>query len=536
MAFRIFGTGTKFIGKHDERPNEGFIATEWFVIIWVPVLPLRSRRVTAVVEERLMVIWLLLENDYATGVIGSEPLQCNLPRGYAAAYLQNATYLAAIGVFVLGYWDLLESEQVGFSLLWMLGWVAGLLVVGWRMFRRNDAPVSSLVGTAQEHAPRASPRLLTAAKVSVIWGALVFFGARKGDAILDAKNLEAMQGLVQAGAAAYASGKFDEAKSLQTRVIEDAERTIGGRGRLRPQWERLRSGAYYDRSVTNIGKGDFAAAVRDADVVLAQDGANADAFNARGFARYRVGEWELAATDFDHALALRPQFQRALVNRGINGVARGKPREAAEDFDRALALNPKDAYALRGRMNARWDEGNVSEALSDAEALLAAGKTAAAYTNRAHLRVAGGEFALAAADYDEAVKLGAGAAATNLFQRYLLARRLNEEDAANDFRRAVRKWKPKWETSIGCFLADQLTERELLTAATDANPLVQKQRLCQTFFYVGMVKLLAGEHTEAALSFERCLATENRTLFEYRIARAELARIAADRVKTLGAW
>jgi Tfp pilus assembly protein PilF len=148
-------------------------------------------------------------------------------------------------------------------------------------------------------------------------------------------------------------------------VIEDAERAIGGRGRLRPQWERLRSGAYYDRGVTNIGKGDFAAAVRDADVVLAQDAANADAFNVRGFARYRVGERELAATDFDHALALRPQFQRALVNRGINGVARGKPREAAEDFDRALALNPKDAYALRGRMNARWDEGNVSEALSD---------------------------------------------------------------------------------------------------------------------------------------------------------------------------
>ena len=45
MAFSIQGIGTTFIGKRDFRSDGSYLTTEWFVLLFIPILPFRSLRV-----------------------------------------------------------------------------------------------------------------------------------------------------------------------------------------------------------------------------------------------------------------------------------------------------------------------------------------------------------------------------------------------------------------------------------------------------------------------------------------------------------
>lgn len=45
MAFTFNGIGTKFYGKRDVGPDGSYVMTEWFVLIYLPIFPLRSLRV-----------------------------------------------------------------------------------------------------------------------------------------------------------------------------------------------------------------------------------------------------------------------------------------------------------------------------------------------------------------------------------------------------------------------------------------------------------------------------------------------------------
>jgi len=45
MAFTFQGVGTKFYGQRDFRSDGSFVTTEWFVLLYIPIIPLRSFRV-----------------------------------------------------------------------------------------------------------------------------------------------------------------------------------------------------------------------------------------------------------------------------------------------------------------------------------------------------------------------------------------------------------------------------------------------------------------------------------------------------------
>ena len=46
MSFVFHGIGTTTYGQRDYWPDGSFITTEWFVIGWVPIVPLGSQRVS----------------------------------------------------------------------------------------------------------------------------------------------------------------------------------------------------------------------------------------------------------------------------------------------------------------------------------------------------------------------------------------------------------------------------------------------------------------------------------------------------------
>ena len=45
MAFTFHGIGTMVYGERDYWPDGSFITTEWFVVGWVPLLPVISKRI-----------------------------------------------------------------------------------------------------------------------------------------------------------------------------------------------------------------------------------------------------------------------------------------------------------------------------------------------------------------------------------------------------------------------------------------------------------------------------------------------------------
>jgi hypothetical protein len=52
MPSSVNGIGTKYYGASDRHPDGSFVTTEWFVLLSVPLIPLRSQRVTYIGESR----------------------------------------------------------------------------------------------------------------------------------------------------------------------------------------------------------------------------------------------------------------------------------------------------------------------------------------------------------------------------------------------------------------------------------------------------------------------------------------------------
>src|ERR1700733_5844397 len=91
----------------------------------------------------------------------------------------------------------------------------------------------------------------------------------------------------------------------------------------------------------------------------------ARAFNYRGAAGVRKGEYDQAIQDFDQALKLNPNSAEAFYNRGRTYARKGDDSHAILDYDQALRLNPSLANAFYGRGIANTNKGDYDHAVQD---------------------------------------------------------------------------------------------------------------------------------------------------------------------------
>ena len=82
-----------------------------------------------------------------------------------------------------------------------------------------------------------------------------------------------------------------------------------------------------------------------------------------------------------------------------------------------------------------------------------------------------------------------------------------------------------WPGTVGRFLADQLSEADVLKAAENPNPQTSREQHCEAWFYIGSKRLIAGDTATAADDFKKCLATGVVSFEEYGSAEAELKRL-----------
>jgi hypothetical protein len=61
MPFTYNGCGTKFYGQRDKEPDGSYITTEWIVLVYVPLIPLRSFRIKPTGKSSLMVVYNSVE-------------------------------------------------------------------------------------------------------------------------------------------------------------------------------------------------------------------------------------------------------------------------------------------------------------------------------------------------------------------------------------------------------------------------------------------------------------------------------------------
>ena len=97
-----------------------------------------------------------------------------------------------------------------------------------------------------------------------------------------------------------------------------------------------------------------------------QTGLNdAVAYNNRGIAYARKGQYDQAISDYTKALEINPRYAKAHYSRGIAYARKGQHDQAISDYTKALEISPRFAKAYNNRGVAYYQMGQYDKAWED---------------------------------------------------------------------------------------------------------------------------------------------------------------------------
>ena len=157
------------------------------------------------------------------------------------------------------------------------------------------------------------------------------------------------------------------------------------------------------------------------DVVTKNPG-DAEAYNMRGSAYARSGQYEAAAKDFDQALRINPGFAQARANRALVYRKTNRPDLALADYNAAIQASPTYAQAYVGRGNIYRQQGQTEQAMADYDhAIQIKPETAEAYYNRGLIHQQQSQPEIAIDDFTSAISTDPLAPEPYLFARHVLS-------------------------------------------------------------------------------------------------------------------
>ena len=92
MPRNVNGIGTTYLGASDRQPDGSFVTTEWFILLSVPIIPLKSQRVKYLGADHG---WTRSTNMYS--ILGPAPLDTKL---VLTAYAWIVIPLILMGVLI----------------------------------------------------------------------------------------------------------------------------------------------------------------------------------------------------------------------------------------------------------------------------------------------------------------------------------------------------------------------------------------------------------------------------------------------------
>jgi tetratricopeptide (TPR) repeat protein len=124
--------------------------------------------------------------------------------------------------------------------------------------------------------------------------------------------------------------------------------------------------AFDNRGVAYRRKGDYEHALQDYDQATRLNPDNATAYNNRGII-YRIkGDYDRAIADYDEAIWLRNgDFPAAFYNRALAYADKGEAEHSLADFDIVLRFNAKNALALYARGLTLLKKGDAEAGAAD---------------------------------------------------------------------------------------------------------------------------------------------------------------------------
>jgi tetratricopeptide (TPR) repeat protein len=309
-----------------------------------------------------------------------------------------------------------------------------------------------------------------------------------------------------------------------TLALQDLEKAI----ELAPKLPR----AYNDRGIIRQHQGDLAGALRDFSKAIELDPNYADAYDGRGGARWKQGNLEAALADYTKAVELSPKDARLYHNRGLARKANGDTVGALEDHATAIRLDP--SFALGSTAGARKpppSNGGGGVIPDFFKAAHVDPKFAPGYHGSGVTYACLDDWSNAYTNCDAALQLD-DYDVYAAFLRFIAQEHMGQHaPAAADLAAAVKQRleanPDDWPCKIATFLLGSTTEPELLNATAADDAATTAGRRCEAWCYVGYAHLTSGRKAEAADCFRKALATEQKTWDEYRLAKAELARLEA---------
>jgi tetratricopeptide (TPR) repeat protein len=315
----------------------------------------------------------------------------------------------------------------------------------------------------------------------------------------------------------------------------------------------------YLRAVARNAQEKFQAAIDDLDVLITFQPQLPDPYLLRAEARAGLKNFAGALADANLAVRLvNGDNPQVLATRARILQATGKPAEAVADYTAALKLDADNPDLRFERADLQVSLGDIEaahpdltrlaqeypdhgpiwlrladvefslrhwpetlQALERAQALNAdSGQIA---RTRGLTLFAQGDFKGAIVKLQEALKAEPTRNAYPQLMIHLAQRRSGQP--APDLKPAIDGMESKWAQLIGYFLLGELKDTELLeTAEGKADPVLKKGHTCEAYYYMGQMRLLAGDRIAAKALFQQAVATDAKSYDEWALAQAELGK------------
>lgn len=255
--------------------------------------------------------------------------------------------------------------------------------------------------------------------------------------------------------------------------------------------------AYYDRAWVKFKRGDLAGALQDENAAVEFGPHEAEYYLRRADLHLRVNDSDGALSDAKAALDIEPQSTVALYWQAVAQRRLGDVKDSVDSFNQLLQINPNFSGALFERGMSKYLAGDRAGAEADLKAARASG------VDRPFV-----ELWL----YIFAREDGGKAEGDRVLSDYLVDARTIKDGT--------------WPEHLGDLLLGRVTPDALAGSLDLAQPAnVQKDELCELWFYAGRVALFNGDKATARADFQRSIDAGTNDILESSEARRELAKL-----------
>jgi lipoprotein NlpI len=283
--------------------------------------------------------------------------------------------------------------------------------------------------------------------------------------------------------------------------------------------------AFNNRGIAYNRKGDYEHAIADYNEAISLDPNHVSAYNNRGAAYVHRGDYDRAIVDYSEAIRLDPKYALVLNNRGFAYRRMGDDDHAIADLSEAIKLDPKLVPAYNARGAAYIRKGDYDRAIADfSEAIQLDPKASGDFFNRGIANLYAGSPANALTDLTRSDALDPKSAFTALWLD--IARKRN--NLPSQLAEAAKQIDmTKWPAPVIRLYLGQLTPEAVLAAADDADAKTKSAQVCEANFFSGELALQHNDKDQATRMFRLASADCPKTFIQSDGAVVELKALGA---------